>query len=362
MKENLDKILLSKKMLTDKEHKILFLTPDTKGIQRAAIEQIYIHARTLRNAGYNAIILHEKNDYNMPEWIGEWVKEMPHESIEAKKLKVSPQDFLIIPELFGNVIAQTKELPCKRIVFAQSYDYILDMLQPGMGWVRHGITDYITTSEKQKEMIETFMLNVKGKITPVGIDTTLFKSSATPKKPLIGIHCRDGRDAGKIVKQFYLKYPFYRWTTFVDLISMSKEDFATQMESLAMVIWVDDISGFGTLPLEAMAAKAVVVGKVPNLEPEWLTEQNGIWTYDFNKLPDIIAEVFKHWLEDTIPDETYVAMEETVAKYSDLAKIEQTILNVYQEFFTEREKEFDTTIKNLETKIKQQEEEINGSK
>ena len=356
MKENLDKILSSKQILMNKEQKILFLTPDTNGIQRAAIEQIYIHARTLKNAGYNAIILHEKNDYKKPEWIGQWIEELEHQSIEAKNLKVSPQDFLIIPELFGNVIAQTKELPCKRIIFAQSYDYILDMLQPGMGWTRHGITDYITTSEKQKEMIETFMFNVKGKITPVGINTSLFKASKEPKKPLIGIHCRDGRDAGKIVKQFYLKYPFYRWLTFVDMISMSKEDFAAQLEQLAMVVWVDDISGFGTLPLEAMAAKAVVVGKVPNLEPEWLTEENGIWSYDFNKLPDIIAEVFKHWLEDTIPQETYDAMEKTVEKYSDLQKIENQILNVYEEFFKERTVEFDTTIKNLEERIKMEEQ------
>jgi len=49
-------------------------------------------------------------------------------------LNVKPEDFLIIPEGFPDVMKKTMQVSCKRIVFAQSWFYVLNAMQPGEKW------------------------------------------------------------------------------------------------------------------------------------------------------------------------------------------------------------------------------------
>ena len=46
-----------------------------------------------------------------------------HEDIASNEVNVS-SDVLFIPEIFSNIMVQTKNLPCKRIALMQNYDYI----------------------------------------------------------------------------------------------------------------------------------------------------------------------------------------------------------------------------------------------
>ena len=83
-----------------------------------------------------------------------------------------------------------------------------------------------------------------------------------------------------------------------------------------MSVWIDPIAGFGTFPIESMKSGVPVVGLVPTLTPEWLTEANGIWSNNKLTLVDTAAGVMKNWLEDGVPDELYKQMEETATKYT----------------------------------------------
>ena len=49
-----------------------------------------------------------------------------------------------------------------------------------------------------------------------------------------------------------------------------------------------------------MACNTPVIGKVPNMKPDWMTDSNGVWTYELNSVPDILAEFIQNWLEDNI--------------------------------------------------------------
>ena len=97
-----EKILNSIEILKKNENKIFFLTQDTKGNAKAGIKHIYDMAMSLKNSGFDSIILHEKKEYNgVADWLGEeYMTELPHQNIEEQKLQVSPEDILIIPELF----------------------------------------------------------------------------------------------------------------------------------------------------------------------------------------------------------------------------------------------------------------------
>jgi hypothetical protein len=160
--EQITKLEKSIQNMVDKLSRIYFLVQDTRGNAKASVSYIYDMALTLKRNGYNSIILHEKNDYmGVSDWLGEeYMDELPHKSIDGQNLEVSPEDLIIIPEIYGFIMDQITKLPCGKIVISQSYDYIFETLQPGQTWSQLGFLKCITTSEKQKDYIESVMRNV----------------------------------------------------------------------------------------------------------------------------------------------------------------------------------------------------------
>jgi hypothetical protein len=335
-----EKLLENISKLESKESKFYFFVMDTKGNPIASVATIYEHVKILRDLGYDAIILHEKNDYQgVGGWLGKEYAELPHTSIESQQLKVNGYDFLIIPELFTNVMEQTMQLPCKRIVLSQSYDYILEMMMPGKKWQDYNIFDCITTTERQAEYIKQLFGNsINTNIIPVSISNH-FKPSEKPKKPIIAIYTRDQRDTVKIFKTFYVKHPHLKWISFRDMRGMSREVFAESLAECCLAIWVDDISGFGTFPVEAIKCDVPVLGKVPNIVPEWMEDKNGLWTHDVVTIPDITANYIQAWLEDMSPEELYEKMGEMKDKYTEENQKEK-VREIYENLVNNRVNEF----------------------
>ena len=198
--------------LETKNFNLYFFTLDSKGNPTAGIANIYEHVKLLNELGYKAAILHEKNDYKLKgdengqgiaEWLGEEYAALPHVSIESQQLNVSPADFIVIPEIFSNIMDQVKGFPCKKIVFSQSYDYLLELLPIGKRWnVDYGFNDVITTSVKQAQYLSTLFPSLNTHIVPVSIPS-YFKDSDKPKVPVVALLTRNPGDAAKIAKSFY---------------------------------------------------------------------------------------------------------------------------------------------------------------
>jgi hypothetical protein len=336
------------KNLESKNFSMYFFVMDTKGNPTAGIANIYKHVKTLKDLGYNAKILHEKNEYtSVKTWLGNEYSDLPHVSIEEQQLKVNSDDFVIIPEIFANVMEQTMNLPCKRIVLCQAYDYVLEMLMPGKKWSDYGINECITTSEKQSEHLKSLMgPSLNTNVIPISIPK-FFKPSEKPKKPIIAIFTRDQRDTVKIFKTFYIKYPHLKWFTFRDMRNMPVEKFAENMAECCISVWVDDISGFGTFPLESMKCDVPVLGKVPNMVPEWMEDKNGLWTHEINVIPDILANYIQAWLEDASPEELYEKMGEMKDKYKEDTQKEK-IQEVYKKIIDGKVLEVKSKLEKLE--------------
>ena len=158
----------------------------------------------------------------------------------------------------------------------------------------------------------------------------MFKPSAKPKKPLVAIHTRDQRDTLKIIKTFYLQNPQFKWVTFKDMRNLTKKEFASSLGESCVSIWVDRISGFGTFPLESMMCNTPVIGSLPILKPDWLTNDNGIWTFDESKIVEVLSNYMKNWLEDSVPEDLYTKMKETISKYSE-EKEYNDVINFFEE-------------------------------
>ena len=332
-------------VLRKKEAAIYFLTMDTKGHAKASVTLTYDVVKELRNLGYNAQIMHEKKDFHdVTTWLGSDYGDIPHVSIESKTVQVHMSDLVIIPEIFGHVLEQTKEMPCEKMIFSQSYDYVLETLPPGMTWPVYGAHRALTTSTAQQKYLEALMTTVTfQQITPkIG---ERFVKSDKPQPPLIAVHTREPRDTMKIIKSFYLKFPQFKWITFRDLKGLTVDKFAEDLSESFVSVWVDDISGFGTFPLESMKCGVPVIGRVPNLKPDWLTEDNGIWTYDTNGIVDILGQFVQKWLEDEIPQDLYTSMDKTIKENFTEDIFKNSVSTVFGDIYNRKMKDLDIQLK-----------------
>jgi hypothetical protein len=364
-KEQLEEIVSK---LDNKDFGLYFFTLDTKGNPTAGVANIYEHVKTLNELGYKAYILHEGTDYRLygdengsgiSDWLGKEYAELPHISIESQ-LNIGPQDFIVIPEIFANYMQQfaKQQLPSKRVILSQNYAYALELLPLGRRWTDFGISDVITTSEKQGNYIKSLFPSISTHVVPVSIPE-YFKNSDKPKMPKISILTREQHLTTKIIKQFYLQYPLYKWVTFKDMRNMSRENFAEELSTSCLAVWVDDMAGFGTFPVEAMKCKTPVIGKMPDMIPEWMEEDNpekegekviannGVWTNTTLNIPELIATYMKVWLEDNVPANLGEGIDKMEDRYTEEEQ-KESIEKTYALLVDKRKDEFNNVMKQVE--------------
>jgi len=349
-KEQISKLEQSIQNMKDKKSRIYLLVQDTKGNAKASITYIYNLGMALLNEGYNPIILHEKPDYTgVSGWLGEsYMTSLPHKSIEGQNLEVSPEDFIVIPELYGFVMSQIAKLPCGKIVLCQAYDHVLETLQPGQSWSQLGFYKCITTSESQMEFLENLMKGISYDILKPFISES-FTKQTLPPKPIIAVHSRDQRDSVNLIKSFYIKFPQYRWVTFRDMRGLSEEEFAKALKESFLSVWIDDTSAYGTFPLESMTCGVPVLGLTPNLLPSWMSEDNGLWINNKNQLVDFIADYLQNWLEDNVSENLFVEMKKTVESLPTKEEFEKNTLSLFEGYLLTRQESFEEQLSKLQT-------------
>jgi hypothetical protein len=331
MKDLIKKLEQSIENLKEKKSRVFFFVQDTKGNARASIRYTYQMAMALKDSGHESIILHEKPDYfGVQDWLGgDYMSKLQHISVEGQNLEVAPEDTIVVPEIYGYVMPQLANLPCAKVVLCQSYDYIFETLQPGQTWGQFGFTKCITTSETMKDYISKVMRGTSiDVVEPIISDN--FKPSNFPPKPVVAIHSREQRDSINLIKSFYVKYPQYRWISFRDMRGISESEFANNLRECMLSIWIDEKSSFGTYPIESMASAVPVMSKAPNLVPEWISAENGLWIDDVLKLQDYVAEFIQNWLEDNVSEQLYTSGIETSKKYSDINKFSQIVKEKFE--------------------------------
>lgn len=352
--EKIEKIRVSVDKLNNKKSKFIFCVPDSPN-PTASVYEIYFHATVVKNMGYEVIIMTEKGDYVPPIWIEKELTTHKHMPMSDPKLTVGPEDVMVIPEIYSNIMERTKNLPCMRIGLLQSLDYKVNALIPGTDWKSFGINDIVTTSLTLKELIETFYGKGKFNIKTytIGIPE-YFEPSKFPQKPIISIIGRNSNEISKLVKLFFSKYPQYSWVTFDPMLTKSKPpqamrriDFAKRLQGNFAAVWIDRISSFGTFPLECMKSGVIPICLKPDIMPEYMLERDekgnvikvvegsGVWSDNFYDIPILIGEVLIKFLDDAISPELYTTMSNIASKYNQETS-EKELSEIYQGFINQR--------------------------
>jgi hypothetical protein len=346
--EQIQKVEQSIKNLKDKNSKIYLLVQDTKGNAKASVAYIYNMGLALMEDGFNVIMLHEKNDYyGVDSWLGEEYMKIPHTFIEGQNLGVTPEDFIVIPEIYGFVMEQITKLPCGKIVLTQAYDHILETLQPGQSWSQLGFYKCITTSNMVKEYLENTMRGISYDVLEPFISES-FTKQKLPNKPIVAVHTRDQRDTLNLIKSFYLKFPQYRWVTFKDMRGLSIEQFADELKNCFISVWVDETSSYGTFPLESMKTNIPVIGLAPNIVPEWMNEDNGLWINNKTQMVDYLADYIQNWLEDNTNPKIITEMEKTVESLPTKDNFYKKVKELFNDYVEKRAITFEEQLNKLQ--------------
>ena len=282
--------------------------------------------------------------------------------MESNKLTVSPEDLLVIPEIFTNVMKHTENLPCMRTVLFQSIDNATKALLPGSDWSNFKITNVITTGKKMESFVEEFFGKGKFRIRTYNVSVPDYFTNKYPlKQPIVSILVRNERELDKIVKLFLSKYPQYRWLNFEPLLTDSKppkhlrrKDFADRLSKNFAALWIDRISSHALFPLECMKVGTVPISLVPDVTPEYLFNSDGtpiqncgVWTDNFFQLPALIADTLRKFLDDEIDEKVIGDMKKITDTYSPQVAEEQ-LLSIYKSYFNERIDALNKAVETLE--------------
>ena len=333
-----------KKMDDKKKVRLYFFVADSKGSPVGSLAYTYDLAYKLQELGYNVKMLYaEKEFVGVKDWLGEKYANLTHLDTVKDNVDIAPSDFLFIPELFSNVMEKTRELPCKKIAILEDFDFLTDLIPYGASWEGLGIRDCITTSETMKKRLLEIFPNINTHVIRPSISEE-FKPS-DKRNLVINIVSKDESDINRIVKPFKWKYPIYDFVSFRYLNGRPRAEFANYLRDGSITVWVDEKTCFGYSALEAMASGNLVIGKVPENEPEWMFDEegnlldNGLWYYNTRDAHRLLANAIQTLLYDKMPQGLYDNMKETVSQYTDEKQVEEIKDVVENGIFGLRKKE-----------------------
>lgn len=366
--------------LKENNFNIYFFVVDSRNVPNSSLAYIYELAKTLQDKNYNVTMLYQlQGEYTADElykkkkkgkqidqskvfigvgdWLGEEYAKIPHMNISHEQWKVSPADILFIPEAFSSLMFQTYQhkAPCRRIVLLQNFSYVTDFIPYGVEWKNYGIYDVLATTKKQEELIKSVFPYVRSKVLPPVVPS-VFRKPIEPKKLLVNIITSDQRIANRIIKTFYWKYPIYKFVSFVDLRNYSRDEFSEKLREGAITVWVDNDTQFGHSAVEAIACDNVLIGKVPDMIPEWMTNEDGtlndcgVWTYDVNLIPELLANVIGAWMQDNIPEQLTSSMDYVNTLYT-VDKWNENVDNTIKNIVDEQIKSFEQIKSSIHSKI-----------
>lgn len=307
--------------------KLLFFVADSKGTPIGSLSYIYDIAYKMKEMGYNVQMLYaEKEFVGVEQWLGKKYSDLPHANISKDIVDISPSDVVFIPELYSSVMTKTKELKCKKVAILQNFDYMTDLIPFGASWMSMGIFDCITTSNRLKERLNEVFPQINTRVIRPVIDEQ-FKPS-DDQQLIVNIVTKNEKEINGIVKPFKWRYPMFGFVTFRYINGKSREDFAKYISEGTITIWLDEKTDFGYSALEAMACGNIVIGKVPENEPEWMIDENGkmkdngIWFYKMRDLPQLLCDVILSVLYERVPEEIYDNMKQTLNEYTDIKQLD----------------------------------------
>jgi hypothetical protein len=297
---------------------------------------LFKQAKILADNGYDVTLLYEGQETFNPTWMDFSIEHIPKVKINGLgSFRIDSNDLLVIPEGFGNLIDSTKNMKCKRTVLAQSWIYIYTSMPQPKSWKESGIERVISVSQGITEYIQKHMSGIKVHQYKQSI-SPIFRSNLDKAFKVCYSSSRSNTqqmNTQNLISIVRSSDKRLRNVQFVELKGMSKQQFANELADCAFCLYTDEIAGFGTLPLEAMASSTHVVGFSNIGNKEYVRNNNGFWCQngDYHTLTDNIIDELNRFLDGYEYDDLCLHEISTSSHYNEPQEKER-ILEIFQTF------------------------------
>ncbi|MBP5723704.1 MAG: hypothetical protein J6X18_09060 [Bacteroidales bacterium] len=344
-KKDIDKLIKNVEFAVSQIEKndftFYFFVLDSKNVPNSTMCYIYQLAKAIQDKGYKVCMVYQmENEYSeeelklinekdgmvdenrvfvgVSEWLGEEYANLPHLNIAKEPWNVGAYDFLFIPEAFSGLMYLTlqKQAPCKRYVILHDFNYVSEFIPLGHQWANYGIDHVVTTCKEQAERINDVFPYTKQHTTIIPpYFPAYFRKPLTAKKMIVNLIAKDKDDVNRIIKPFYWKYPMYSFVSFRDLRGFPRKRYAELLQEGQITVWCDDKTPFGHSAIEALKCGNLLIGKMPDIIPEWMSDDNGLWFNDITDAPDLIYKAVATLLSDEMPETLQKGIDEAEKLY-----------------------------------------------
>jgi len=349
-----------------KENKVMFFVLDTEGYPSGSLAYEYQLAKIAKDAGYNVSMVYQTDEKQDEEfvgvegWLGAEYASIPHYDIRKDEVEINPSDILFIPEIFSQVMNQTRKLPCKRVAIMQNFDYIVSQTPYSAQWGDYGILEAISNTEENKKLLQSIFPYVKTTVVEPYVDK-MFGDTKKPRKCVVNVIAHNPDDVTRLVKPFYWKYPLMKWVSFADLRGMNKMAFANALREGFLTIWIDQDASFGYGAIEAMKCGNIVFAMLPKNKKKWMLDNDGetlnsscFWFDDINQMHEKIATLVRAFVTDKIPENINDGQDVVKDMYTE-DKTRQQFLNYLEKTMGERKQRLEE-LESIGTKEEKKEE------
>jgi hypothetical protein len=267
--------------------RIVFIAPFPKAQVSGGIKTVYRHAEILAGAGFQTFIYQPDGH---PTWFESRARLIP------RLFETAEGDVLVFPESLDGPIAELarQPTPARKVLFVQAHAYaLLQEVPPGQFL---GFTHFAAPSEIAKGFLQRVLRFPDVAVLPCIVDPVLFAPHT--KRPLIAfLPQKRTREAIILRSLFQLKYPALKSVPWQAIENTPERETAMIFGAAQAVLALPWVESFGLVPLEAMAAGAVVVGFDGYGGKEFATTRNGLWLPPdhFEETADALARVLTQW-------------------------------------------------------------------
>lgn len=220
-------------------------------------KRVYAVTNILRRHGFNAAVMHQHSNFKL-----QWTSIDVPIVYQEETATLTHEDLLVIPEGCTLIMQWAQHMPCKKIVFAMSIEYIVQALPLNETWKSYGIEMAITTTDGIADFIQ-YLFKIPTFTVGFSVDNDLFQYTPQVKQKLIVFMGRpesNKREAFTIARILHEINPAFRDYKLLPLENLPIEQYAVAMRCAEYYLtflprWSANISCF-----EAMACGCVVGG------------------------------------------------------------------------------------------------------
>ncbi|MCY0978736.1 glycosyltransferase [Chryseobacterium wangxinyae] len=264
------------------QRKIYFVCP-SNATPTGGVKQIYKMVDILNKNGYDAYVLHKKDERET--WFHNSTRIAPNpyifklkKYINSNKLSIfnkiklaylkkisfniDKDSILVFPEIYNKI--NNIEPSVKKVIFNQNCyytfnNYSLDTKLSDLPYNDKNIIGTITVSDdSMKYLLEAFP-NSNIKRIRLGINSEIFYYSDKKKKKISFMPRKLADDINQVINIFRLRNPNSDWE-FTPIDNLSEDEVAEILRKSSIFLSFNHREGFGLPPVEAMSCGCYVIG------------------------------------------------------------------------------------------------------